>query len=114
MVKHHYHVFHVPRRFFLQTIDRRQILPGTCKVLNMRQTCVAFNLLITHDPRLRKPCISSNLLTASQGRVTGVQTWPGNTRGARFSQFALCIQGFRSSADIFTHVILEKYLGAMW
>jgi len=83
-------------------------------VLNMRQTCVAFNLLITHDPRLRKPCISSNLLTASQGRVTGVQTWPGNTRGARFSQFALCIQGFRSSADIFTHVILEKYLGAMW
>jgi len=27
MVKHH-HIFHVPRRFFLQTVDRRQILPG--------------------------------------------------------------------------------------
>jgi len=28
MVKHHYHIFHLPHRFFLQTIDRHQILPG--------------------------------------------------------------------------------------
>jgi len=27
MVQHHYYVFHVPLLFFLQTIDRRQILP---------------------------------------------------------------------------------------
>ena len=30
-------------------------------------------LIIRNDPRLRKPCISSNLLTPTQGRVTGVQ-----------------------------------------
>ena len=37
----------------------------------MRQARVA--LLITHDPLLRKPCISSNLLTPPQGRLTGVK-----------------------------------------
>ena len=31
------------------------------------------HLLITHVPRLRKPCISSNLLTPLQGRLTGVK-----------------------------------------
>jgi len=36
----------------------------------------------------------------------------GNTQGVRFSQLALCIP--RSSADIFTHITLEKYLGATW
>ena len=36
--------------------------------------------------------------------------YKGNTQRVRFSQLALCIP--RSSADIFTHSILEKYLGA--
>jgi len=52
------------------------------------------------------------------GKINWCQTWPGNTRGARFSQFALCIQryvqGYRSFSDIFTHVTLEKYFGATW
>ena len=38
------------------------------------------------------------------GKINWCQTWRGNTQGARFSQFALCIQryvqGYRSSADI--------------
>jgi len=28
MVKHPYHIFHMPRQLFLQTIDHRQILPN--------------------------------------------------------------------------------------
>jgi len=43
------------------------------------------------DPRLRKLCISSNLLTPPHGRLTGVQLGPANTQGAPFSQFALCM-----------------------
>ena len=67
-------------------------------------------LLITHDHPLRKHCISSDPLTLPQGKINWCQTWLGNTQGVRFSQLALCIP--RSSADIFTHSILEKYLGA--
>ena len=52
------------------------------------------------------------------GKINWCQTWPGNTQRERFSQFALCIQwyiqGYRSSADIFTHIILEKYMGVSW
>ena len=44
-----------------------------------------------------------------RGEINWCQTWLGNTQGVRFSQLALCIP--RSSADIFTHSILEKYLG---
>ena len=53
IVDHHYHVFHVPRQFY------------SVKLLNC--------LLITHDPRLRKHCISSDPLTPRQGRLTGVK-----------------------------------------
>ena len=67
-------------------------------------------LSITHDPRLRKHCILSDRLTLPQGKINWCQTWLGNTQGVRFSQFALCIP--RSSADIFTHIILGKYLEA--
>ena len=46
------------------------------------------------------------------GKINWCQTWPGSTQGAQFSQCALCIQryvqGYQSSADIFTHIILEK------
>jgi len=42
--------------------------------------------------------------------INWCQTWLGNTQGVRFSQLALCKP--RSSADIFTHTALEKYLGA--
>ena len=34
------------------------------------------------------------------------------TQGVRISQLALCIP--RSSADIFKHIILDKYLGVTW
>ena len=44
-----------------------------------------------------------------RGEINWCQTWLGNTQGVRFSQLASCIP--RSSADIFTHSILEKYLG---
>jgi len=44
-----------------------------------------------------------------RGEINWCQTWLGNTQGVRFSQLALCIP--RSSADIFTHSILGKYLG---
>ena len=47
--------------------------------------------------------------TASR-EINWCQTWLGNTQGVRFSQLAFCIT--RSSADIFTHIALEKYLGA--
>ena len=48
-------------------------------------------LSITHDPGLRKHCISSDLLTLPQGKINWCQTWLGNTQGVRFSQLALCI-----------------------
>ena len=51
----------------------------------------------------------SDQLTPPRGKIDWCQTWLGNTQGVRFSQLALCIP--RSSADIFTHSILEKYLG---
>ena len=55
----------------------------------MRQYVLLNQLLIPHDPRLLKTCISRNVLT-----VNWCQTWEANTRGARFSQFALCLQWF--------------------
>ena len=69
-------------------------------------------LSITHDPRLRKHYISSDPLTPPRGKTNWCQTWLGNTQGVRFSQLALYIP--RSSADIFTDSIMEKYLGATW
>ena len=59
-------------------------------------------------------------MDTTPGKINWCQTWPGNTQRARFPQFALCIQryiqGYQSSADTFTHIIiiLEKYLGAAW
>jgi len=82
------------------------------KVLFCKQKLLN-RLLITHDHRLRKHCISSDPLTPPQGRINWCQTWLGNTQGVRFSQLALCIP--RSSADIFTHIywknIWERYNG---
>ena len=46
----------------------------------------------------------------TSGKVNWCQIWLGNTQRVRFSQLALCIM--RSSADIFTHSILENYLAA--
>ena len=94
IVNHHYHVFHMPRRLKI------------CKQKLLNR------LSITHDPGLRKHCISSDPLTPTRGEINWCQTWLGNTQGVRFSQLALCIP--RSSADIFTHIILETYLGATW
>ena len=68
-------------------------------------------LLITHDHPLHKHCLLSDPLTPPRGKINWCQTWLGITQGVRFSQLALCIP--RSSADIFTHIALEKYLGAM-
>jgi len=67
-------------------------------------------LSVTHDPRLRKPCILSDPLTPPGGKIDWCQTWLGNTQGVRFSQLALCIP--QSSADNFTHSILEKIFGS--
>jgi len=39
----------------------------------MRQTMWLNQLLITHAPLLHKPCISSDLLTPPQERLTGVK-----------------------------------------
>mgnify|MGYP000110810901 FL=1 len=56
----------------------------------MRQTRVTQS---THAPLLRKPCISSDLLTPPKERLTNCcQMWQANTQGSRFSQLALCIQ----------------------
>ena len=87
IVNHHYHVFHMPQLFY--SVNNQ--------LLN--------HLLITLDLQLCKHCISSDPLTS---KINGCQTWLGNTTGVRFSQLALCIP--RSPADIFTHIILEKYL----
>ena len=62
LFNHHYHVVHV--------------------LLNL--------LSITHDPRLRKHCISSDPLTSPRGEINWCQTWLGNTQGVRFSQLAWC------------------------
>ena len=89
IVEHHYHVFHVPRRFY--SVNKSLILFNytwsqiTCRKLS--------------DP-----------LTPPWGRLNWCQTWLRNTQGVWFSQLALCIP--QSSAGIFTHNILEKYLGA--
>ena len=57
-------------------------------------------------------------IDTASGKINWCQTWPGNIQGARFSQFALCIQwyvqGYRLPADTFKHFMLEKYLGAKW
>jgi len=41
-------------------------------------------LLITHAPRLHKPCVSSDLLTPPQGRLTGVKFGQEIHRGRNF------------------------------
>ena len=64
----HYHVFHVPLQFYF------------CKEKFLNR------LLITHDPRLCKHCITSDPLTLPQGKLTCL----GNTQGVQISQFALC------------------------
>ena len=56
IVNHHYHIFHVPRQFY--SVNR---------------------LSITHDPRLRKYCILSDLLTPPRGEINWCQTCLGNT-----------------------------------
>ena len=77
----------------------------------MRQTGVAQSYFNYTCSLLRKPCISSNILAPSQGRVTGVKLGQEIHREHDF-QFALCIQwyvqGYRSSDDIFTHIALKK------
>ena len=55
IVNHHYHLFHVPRRFY----SVKQ------KLLNL--------LLITNDPQLHKHCILRDPLTPPRGRLTGVK-----------------------------------------
>ena len=50
IVNHHYNVFHVPRRFY--SVNK------SCSIV-----------LITHDPRLRKHCISSDPLTTPRGKI---------------------------------------------
>ena len=55
IVNHHYYVFQVPHRFLF------------CKQKLLNR------LPITHDPRLRKHCISSDPLTPPPGRLTSVK-----------------------------------------
>ena len=43
------------------------------------------------------------------GKINWCQTWPGYTQGVQFSRF---VQGYRLSADIFTHIILENIWGS--
>ena len=81
IVNHHYHSFHVPQRFY-----------SVNKLLN--------HLSITHDPRLRTHCISSDLFTPPRRRLTGVKL--GQVH---------CV--YRHHLLTFSHNILEKYLGAM-
>ena len=64
---------------------------------------------MTHAPRLRKHCILSDPLTLPRGRLTGVKLgrkFPGSMN------LKACIVYTAIAADIFTHCILEKYLGA--
>ena len=66
-----------------------------CKELKMRQYVLLNQLLITHDPRLLKTWM-----------INWWQTWEANTRGARFSQFALCLQWFVQGDVLLTQYTL--------
>jgi len=59
------------------------------------------HLIITHDPRLRKHCISSDPLTLPQERLTGVKLGLEIHREYGFNSLHCVIP--RSSVDGFTH-----------
>ena len=56
------------------------------------------SLSITHDPRLRKHCISSDPLTPPRGSLTGVKLGQ-ETQAVRFSQLAWCIHIWEPRGD---------------
>ena len=64
------------------------------------------HLSITHDSGLRKHCILSDPLTPPRGRLTG-----GQEIHREYDFHSLhCV--YRDRLLIFSHIILEKYLGA--
>jgi len=67
------------------------------------------------SPPLRKHCILGDPLTLPQGRLTGIKLGKVIHRHDFHSlRIPSYIQAYQSSTDIFTHIILEKYLEAMW
>ena len=52
-------------------------------------------LLITHAPQLRKPCLSSDLLTPPNERLTGVQVGQEIHRDRDFHSLHCVYNGYR-------------------
>ena len=74
------------------------------------------HLLITHDPRLRKPCISSDLLTPPQRRLTGVKLGQQIHSEPNVQSLHTTVWSRLSIVSWHFHMILywQKYSWATW
>ena len=74
-IKYNAHIYCKACVFFFVQMQRLKTLPASLTIiitLFCKQKLLN-RLLITHDHRLRKHCISSDPLTPPRGRLTGVK-----------------------------------------
>ena len=80
---------------------------STCRGVLFYKQKLLNRLLITHDPRLRTHCISSDPLTPPRGRLTGVKLGQEIHREYDFHSLH-CV--YQDRLLTFSHIKLEIYL----